>query len=172
VIHDHHVARTHRDPLEDGAYREWRRAQVDRDVGRLRGERAAHVEHRARIVAPLLDVGREGGPPEHNTHLLGDARQAMVGDLERDRVHHASSRSPPSRSTVTRQPGGTSVVALYSQTTAGPPRRRPGRRSSRRWTASSTPSGGATTRSVRPWSRTTSAASTPQAERSPGWRGT
>src|SRR5262249_17794157 len=86
------------------------------------------------VVAALLDVRRQRGPPEDDAHLLGDGTEPMVRELERDRIGgaHRSSTSPPRGSTCTRQPGGTTVVALYSHTTAGPRRAQPTGRSSRR----------------------------------------
>src|SRR5581483_8407989 len=131
-------ARAHRHRLDRGPDGQRGRAEVDGDVGRLGDEAAPRVEDRARVVAPLLDVRREGGPPEHDAHLLGDAREAVVRELEVDGVQRAAPpctrRSPPWPSTRAVHRGGTRVVALYSQTTAGPGTRVPGPRSSRRHT--------------------------------------
>src|SRR5262249_23170085 len=142
---------------DHGAHRERRRAEMHRDVRRLGDQPAGAVEERAREVPAFPDVRREARPAEHHPHLLGDAREPVVRDLEVDRVHQlrapapgalprgapapgalsrplgrvGSSTSPPARSTVTVHPGGTSVVALYSETTAGPGSRSPGASSSR-----------------------------------------
>src|SRR6185369_3965038 len=111
---------------------------------------AGGVEHGAGVVPPLLDVRRQRRAAEDHAHLLGDAREAMVGDLERDRIalhrRRSSSRRPPVGSTESRQPGGTTVVALYSQTRSGPGSRVPTGRASRRWTGVATARPSNTTR--------------------------
>ena len=62
-------------------------------MGGLRGQRAGRVEHRARVVAALLDVGRERAAAERDAHLLGDGAQAMVEDLEGDGVERGRRRT-------------------------------------------------------------------------------
>ena len=121
VVQHRHVAGAERHAGDRGADGQRRRAEVHRDVRRLRDERAAGVEDRAREIPSLLDVRRHRRAAEHDAHLLGHGGKPLVGDGERDCVHHARSRtSPPNRSTRTHHLGGTTVVALYSQMTRGP----------------------------------------------------
>src|SRR6516225_8937057 len=64
------------------------------------GERfAGTVEHRARVVATLLDVGREGGTPQSSSHFLGDGVKQMLEDFHFDGItwHVPVSLTQPSR---------------------------------------------------------------------------
>ena len=54
---------------------------------------AAWVEQRGGGVAALLDVGRVGGADEHHAHLVAGRAERAEHHLERDRVHHARSRT-------------------------------------------------------------------------------
>ena len=72
------------------------RAEMDRDVLGLRNHPAALVEQRGRAVAPLLDVGGEGGTDQDGSHLLGDRPQGGADHLELnwcDLVTHVSAPS-------------------------------------------------------------------------------
>ena len=96
------------------------------------------VEHRAREVEPLLDVDRERGAPQHGAHLLGDRGEAVVEELELDRVARRSrralavARATPLSSSISSpragdravHPGSTTVVPVASTTIAGPSNRR------------------------------------------------
>ncbi len=63
------------------------RAEMDRDVLRLRDHAAQLVEERSRAVASLLDVRREGRADQRGAHLLGDRAQRCADDLELDIDH-------------------------------------------------------------------------------------
>ena len=133
VVQDRDVTGTERHGGDRRAHGQRRRPQVDGNVRRLRDQPAAGVEQRAREVTSLLDVGRQRRAAEDDAHLLRDGRQTLIGDGERDGVHQPRpSTSPAVRSTCRRQPGGTTVVALYSQTMSGPRTRQPTGRSARR----------------------------------------
>ena len=93
IVDDGHVARRPSATRSSTArHRQRRRAEVHRDVRRLRHQPPLRVEQRARVVAPLLDVRRKRRPRQRHAHLLGHLRQAMVPDLElRRRGTRASS---------------------------------------------------------------------------------
>jgi hypothetical protein len=57
---------------------------------------AAAIEHGARKVLPLLDVGGKGGPAKGDAHLLGDRDKNALKNLQLDRVdsHHLPIRGP------------------------------------------------------------------------------
>ena len=73
--------------------------EVDRLGERLRDRPRPPVEQRAREVEPRLDVGRVGGAPERDAHLVGDPGERVAEDLEAERVGRvgAGSSSVPSR---------------------------------------------------------------------------
>ncbi len=52
----------------------------------LRHHLTSSIEDRAREVAALLDVGRERTAAQRHSHLLGNRAEAVIEDLERDRV--------------------------------------------------------------------------------------
>ncbi len=119
------------------------RAQVDRDVRRVRDQAAVGVEDRAGEVEALLDVDGVRGRPrrspicsatamnrlEKTSSSTGSASVPAAASRLRREAALVSSRS---RSAVTdaRQPGSTTVVARSSAMIAGPSRlaRAPGRR--------------------------------------------
>jgi hypothetical protein len=72
--------------VENGEHAGWHRAQVGRDVGRLRNHAPRAVENRAGKIEPLFDVGRVGRASQCNAHLFGDAGAAMAVKLEGDWV--------------------------------------------------------------------------------------
>ena len=47
---------------------------------------AGRVEYRARVIATLLDVRREGGAPQRSAHLFGNGVEEMLEYLELDRI--------------------------------------------------------------------------------------
>src|SRR5207253_1333360 len=71
-------------------------------------------EEGGRAVGPLLDVGTEGGPPQHRPHLVGNGGQAGDQDLEGRRIHDP----PPPTSAF--HPSGSQTVQSGSARTAGP----------------------------------------------------
>ena len=89
---------------------------------------ALAVEHRAGIVAPLLDVGRERGAPQRRAHLFGDGMHGALKDRQLNRVGSAvhallldmTMTRFPKPSTWAVQPGGSTVAELYSVIIAGP----------------------------------------------------
>ena len=107
--------------------------QVDRQrhLG-LRDQPPVRVGDCRGVVVALLDVGGEGALLDGDPGLVVDRLEAVPDDLQRDGVErgwaHAStsiSRLPLS-ATVTRLPGGTSVVASNCVTTSGPSSTAPG----------------------------------------------
>ena len=58
--------------IGDGADRLRHRAQVDRDVRRLRQQLSPGVEDGAAVVRAFLDVGRQRRVAQRRAHLLGD----------------------------------------------------------------------------------------------------
>src|SRR5580698_99570 len=69
--------------LNRGAYRQWGRAEMDGDMGRLCGKLAFGVEEGAGIVAPFFDIRREAGLAQHDAHFLGDCSETVVHHGER-----------------------------------------------------------------------------------------
>ena len=137
--------------VDDHLYRLAHRAQVDRDVRRVRDQAAVGVEDRAGEVEPLLDVDRVRGRPQPLAHLLGDRHEQVAEDLKEHRVRlrrrpgrgrgsgptRVSSRSRPPVIEA-RQPGSTTVVARSSAMMAGPSTACPGGSSRRGRAAPST----------------------------------
>ncbi len=79
------------------------------------------VENRARVIAALFDVGREGGSLERGSHLFGDGVIEILEDLEFDRIAaHKVDTSSRSLTPHARSPTGISMV--------GPRHRHPRRR--------------------------------------------
>jgi hypothetical protein len=64
---------------------------VDGHVIALRDDAATRVEDGARVVAPLLDVRREGRAPQRDAHLLRDRRVERPVDFERHGIETRSS---------------------------------------------------------------------------------
>ena len=143
VVEHHHVAGPHVDLVDGGPHGERHRAEVHRDVIGLCDGLAARVVDGARVVAPLLDVGREPRSAERDPHLLGDRHEQVLEHLELDRIErttgpartaHRVSTTLPMSSTRKRQPGATTVVACGTGDDAGPlglvtgPELRPARR--------------------------------------------
>ena len=95
------------------------RAEVDGDVLGLRDHSAVGGEERGRAVAPLLDVGGEGGADEHGAHLLRDRAERAAENLELNRHDRVRIRVlfP---SLAPSHPGGSQQVAPSSSTTGGP----------------------------------------------------
>src|SRR5204863_332976 len=62
------------------------RAEMQRDVRRLRDQPTLAVEQADRAVAPLLNVGRERGADKIRAHLLGDGQEAVREHLHQDRI--------------------------------------------------------------------------------------
>ena len=75
-----------RDRPHAGAHR----AQVHRHVRRVGDQAAVGVEQGAGEVEPLLDVHRVRRPLQRRAHRLGDAHEAAVVELERDRIGASS----------------------------------------------------------------------------------
>ena len=137
------VAGLHGRVIDGRAHRQRHRAQVHRHVVALRDRLAVGVVDGARVVEPLLDVGREAGAAQRDAHLLGDGDEQVLEDLELDGIdalHFGATgvarpvqprRSRrmrlPNSSTRKRKPGGTTAVASPPATTAGPSPRRAGR---------------------------------------------
>ena len=98
--------------------------------------RPVAVEERRRAVAPLLDVGREGGADQRRAHLLGDRAQRAADHLELDVHARVRARSVPVASVVPRPPvGHPAGGARRARPPPGPStreRRRPRERDARR----------------------------------------
>src|ERR1700752_742907 len=95
---------------------------------------AARIKYGAGVVAPLLDVGREGGTPERGAHFFRDGMEEIFENFQAYGLdpHRRGSRIRfPMRSTRPYQAGGISEVGLYSVTMAGPEMRFPARSSER-----------------------------------------
>jgi hypothetical protein len=95
VVEDRDLARLEPEP-HDGRDRVGHRAEVDRDVLRLRDHPAALVEQRRRAVASLLDVRRERRADQDGAHLLRDRPKRGTDHLELNRgdfVTHGSRSS-------------------------------------------------------------------------------
>ena len=61
-------------------------AQMHGHVIALRDGMAMFIVDGAGVVQPLLDVGREAGPAECNSHLLRDGDEDVFEDLEFDGI--------------------------------------------------------------------------------------
>jgi hypothetical protein len=88
------------------------------------------VEECARVVAALLDVGRDRRAPQRSAHLFCDGMNAALKDCEFDGVdggaHACTSMTRlPKVSTCRRSPGGRMVAELYSEMMAGPAKASP-----------------------------------------------
>jgi hypothetical protein len=91
IVDDDHLARGERaatlvEPGQRAAQTPWQRAEVHGDVLGLRDQPRAGVEQRARVVEPLLDVGRVGGVADGDPHLLRGVDERRGDDLGGDRV--------------------------------------------------------------------------------------
>src|SRR6185437_5085516 len=80
VVQDSDVAGFERELVE-------RRADGHRHRSEMHGHVVAHgdyvaaaVKYRARIVAPLFDIRREGGTPERRAHLFGYGMKYVAED--------------------------------------------------------------------------------------------
>src|SRR5215475_15235038 len=89
------------------------------------------VAERARHVHRVLEIVGVRGAHERDGHLVHEGVEAVLRELEEDRVAEIASahRVPPVVMTMlpcvssrAAQPGGTSVVASYSSTSSGPGR--------------------------------------------------
>ena len=94
------------------------RAEVDGNVLGLGDDPAAFVEEGGGAVAPLLDVGREGGADEDGAHLLGDRAERAAENLELNVHVRVSLQVAPSLAPT--HPGGSQQVDPSSSSTAGP----------------------------------------------------
>ncbi len=90
------VARLHRQRVAQPAYAQAETAQVDGNVRRVHHQLAPSVEEGAGEIQPLLDVGRDGGPPQALAHFHGDRPEAVGEQLEADRLG-SRARGRPSR---------------------------------------------------------------------------
>ncbi len=98
VVGEHDVAgRQVGHVAQHAAHRLAHRAEVHRHVRRVRHQGPRAVEHRAREVEPLLHVDRERGAAQHGAHLFGDGGEAVVEELELDRVGSVDAWQPGSR---------------------------------------------------------------------------
>ena len=86
VQNDHVVGGEGAQLLQRGLHAHGHRSQVDRHVITDGHGHAARIEEGARIVAPFLDVRGERGSSQGRSHLLGERREQVPEDLERDRV--------------------------------------------------------------------------------------
>src|SRR5262249_16301561 len=142
IVEDEDVAgRGH--ALDDSSHRVAHRTEMHGNVLRLRDHAPVGVEQGARAVASLLDVRRVAAPHEHGAHLLGDSRERVHEDGQRDGVdrrglRHARSRtSAPAASTRALQPGRTTHVASGNSTMDGPSTIEPTARLLDWWTSTS-----------------------------------
>lgn len=89
IIHDGHVARLKIEFLAHGPHRLRHRTQMDGHMVPHRHRFAMPVIDGARIVAPFLDVDREGGLLEDNPHFVADGGQQMAKQLKLHGAGHA-----------------------------------------------------------------------------------
>ena len=135
-------------------------AEVDRHMIAHGDHPLVPVKERAGVVAPLLDIGRDGSAPQGRSHLLRNGMDTALEDGQVDGAgqvrrrgsiwhrnsgraglrlgihgweHHAltSMTRLPQGSTCRRSPGGRRVAELYSETIAGPVKASPVRKRSR-----------------------------------------
>ena len=127
------------------------RPEMDRDVRGVDDQVAAGREQGTTEIEPLLDVDAGGRVAQRHAHLLGDAGEVVVEDLQHHgigfggfltrsacgscepstlRIYRSSSKSPPLRTSPC-QPGSMTVVEVGSQRMAGPRSTSPGRTASR-----------------------------------------
>ncbi len=69
---------------DGGAHRHRHRTQMHGHVIAHGESVAGGVEERARVVATLFDVGREGGATQRCAHLFGDGVEEMLENFELD----------------------------------------------------------------------------------------
>jgi hypothetical protein len=86
VVEDDHVAGADFRLAQGRRDRHRHAAQMDGHVVALRDDLPRGVEDGARVVAPLLDVRREGRAPERDAHLLRDRSVERAVDLQRRRI--------------------------------------------------------------------------------------
>src|SRR5215813_5125737 len=100
------------------------------------------IEHRARIIPALFNIGRKCCSSQNCAHLLRNRASGALKDGQFDwiKVIHQFLCGADAYTSIIRfeypatptfHPGGTTVVALYSCTIAGPSKRLPGRSKSR-----------------------------------------
>ena len=63
---------------------------MDRHVIALSNHVALGIEDGAGVIAPLLDIGSEGGALERRAHLFRDRVEEAFEDFELDWVSHCS----------------------------------------------------------------------------------
>src|ERR1700675_1387122 len=113
------------------------RAQVSNEMRNaahiLRNECPIRSDERRAEVAHLVDHHVVRGAVEVRCHLIGDGRQRVSNDLQRDGIEllrHDSllneMTSSPVLATVRSSPGKSTVVEPYSLTNAGPENSAPG----------------------------------------------
>jgi len=78
IIHQRHIARPQIERLAYGAHRQRHRSQMYRHVIAHRHRLTARIVDRARIVAPLFDVGRISRLAQDDAHLLRNRSQQMT----------------------------------------------------------------------------------------------
>src|SRR5262249_57636658 len=95
----------------------------DADVRGVAEDLAVGRHERGVEVPRLLHEHRERGAMDDVAHLLDDAGETVVEDLEQDLVRRHGVASPirlPFRSRVTVKPGGTRTVVSYCSMIARP----------------------------------------------------
>ena len=83
--------------LQRRAHRGGHCPQVHWHVRRLGHHISLWVEHGAREVAPLLDVGRVGRALQRHTHFLGHRLKHILEDFQADRINGHESTSGRSK---------------------------------------------------------------------------
>ena len=77
------LERIHRRPHRHG-----HGAEMHRHVVAHSDDLAACVEHRAGIIAPLFDVGRERGAAQRRAHFFGDGMKQILENFDLDGIAH------------------------------------------------------------------------------------
>ena len=101
IVQNDDVARLHRQMIDGRAHGQRHRAKMHRQMITLRDGLARGVIDRAGVVETLLDVRREAGAAERDSHLFRDGDEEVFEDFELDWI-----KTHPSPPIVSREDAG------------------------------------------------------------------
>ena len=86
IVQDGDIARLEIEGIHRMPHRQRHGAEVHWHVIAHRHRFAGCIINRARIIAPLFDIGGIGSLAQHRSHLFGDGNQQMAKQLQLDRI--------------------------------------------------------------------------------------
>src|SRR3954466_8716750 len=90
VVDHRHIGGAEIQSLDGGPYGHRHRSKMEGDVVAHRNHLRITVKHRARVVATLANVWREGTAPQGCAHLLRDGMKELAKNFQFDWVGHGS----------------------------------------------------------------------------------